>query len=246
MQTPDTSAAEALLALWERAAPAAQADRDDILLGAAHGMPPALPGARNAALLALRAQLFGKAQPLRCNCPRCAAVAEFTIDCEALAQTLQPADEALQPQQLDAGGYHLAFRMPDADDLRYAARQAADDDGFVRALLQRCITHCEDSEGHACTPHALPAPVAQALSHRMEALEPGASVSFDLTCPECGEAWNAPMPVGEVVWSELQARAERLLLDVDALARAYGWNEAQVLALSPVRRAAYLQLTGAA
>jgi hypothetical protein len=34
------------------------------------------------------------------------------------------------------------------------------------------------------------------------------------------------------------------LLDVDALARAYGWSEPQVLALSATRRAAYLQLIG--
>jgi hypothetical protein len=78
----------------------------------------------------------------------------------------------------------------------------------------------------------------------MEALEPGAAVTFDLTCPECGAQWSAPMDCGDVLWSELQVRAERLLLDVDALARAYGWSESQVLALSPTRRAAYLQLIG--
>jgi hypothetical protein len=90
----------------------------------------------------------------------------------------------------------------------------------------------------------MPASVADALSRRMESLEPGAAVSFDLTCPECGAQWNAPMDCADVVWSELQARAERLLLDVDALARAYGWSEPQVLALSATRRAAYLQLIG--
>ena len=53
------------------------------------------------------------------------------------------------------------------------------------------------------------------------------------------------MNAGDVLWSELQSRAERLLLDVDALARAYGWTEPEILALSSTRRAAYLQLTGA-
>jgi hypothetical protein len=48
-----------------------------------------------------------------------------------------------------------------------------------------------------------------------------------------------------MLWMRLQLAAERLLLDVDALARAYGWSEAQVLALPPLRRAAYLQMVGA-
>jgi hypothetical protein len=34
--------------------------------------------------------------------------------------------------------------------------------------------------------------------------------------------------------------AERCLDQVHTLARAYGWSEAQILALSPVRRACYL------
>ncbi len=36
--------------------------------------------------------------------------------------------------------------------------------------------------------------------------------------------------------------AEQSLVEVDALARAYGWTEAEIMQLSPTRRAAYLQL----
>ena len=41
---------------------------------------------------------------------------------------------------------------------------------------------------------------------------------------------------------EVQARARRLLREVDVLARAYGWTEADVLALSEQRRTAYLEI----
>ena len=85
-------------------------------------------------------------------------------------------------------------------------------------------------------------PVLDALSRHMEALDPGAGVSFALVCPQCGTCWDAQLDVGELVWQKLRAAAERLLLDVDALARAYGWTEPEVLRLSPVRRAAYLQM----
>ncbi len=235
-----------LLALWERAAQAAPLERDEALLGAMLESPPASLGARHAALLGLRSQLFGQRQLLRCHCPHCSEVSEFAIDCDALARTLLPADDAGQPQRLEAQGWHIEFRLPTAADLRAAASLATDDDGFVQALLQRCVTRCEQGKGVPCAPQELPAPVAAALSQRMEELEPGASVRFDLSCPHCAQSWLAPMDVGGVLWSELQARAERLLLEVDALARAYGWSETEVLALSPLRRAAYLQLVGAA
>ena len=43
------------------------------------------------------------------------------------------------------------------------------------------------------------------------------------------------MDVGEVAVGRAAAQAERLLLEVDALARAYGWTEPEVLALSAPR-----------
>ena len=232
-----------LLALWECAASALPLERDDALLHALDDEPPTSLGARNAALLGLRTRLLGRSQLLRCNCPACDAVAEFTVDCESLSQALLPAPEAMQPQRLDMAGFRIDFHVPSITDFRAAA--GVDDASFEQTLFQRCITRCERGDGSACAPDELPQPVADALSQRMEELEPGASVSFDLTCPECGHTWSATMDVGDVLWSELQTRAERLLLEVDALARAYGWSEEQVLALSPTRRAAYLQLVGA-
>jgi hypothetical protein len=37
------------------------------------------------------------------------------------------------------------------------------------------------------------------------------------------------------------ARAQRLLMEVHLLARAYSWRESDILAMSPARRNAYLQ-----
>jgi hypothetical protein len=47
------------------------------------------------------------------------------------------------------------------------------------------------------------------------------------------------------LWVELQRAAERTFVEIDALARAYGWAEKDVLGMSAMRRAAYLQLAGA-
>jgi hypothetical protein len=89
---------------------------------------------------------------------------------------------------------------------------------------------------------ALPPAVLDAISRRMEQLDPAASLSFAVACPQCGCEWDARLDLGELVWRKLQAAAERLLLDIDALARTYGWTEREVLSISPTRRAAYVQM----
>lgn len=235
-----------LLALWDRAAMLPPARRDDALLGSLFETPPTSLGARNAALLAVRARLFGGLLALRARCLECRAAVEFTIDCEELSRRLQPASEGGGAQVLELAGLHIVFRAPDVDDVREAARAADGGPVFVRTLLERCVLSCERDDHAPVAVAALPAAASEAISRRLEEIEPGASVSFALGCPECSASWNAPMDCGAVLWSELGAYAERLLLDVDALARAYGWSEGEVLALSPTRRSAYLQLVGAA
>jgi len=244
LDTVQTSAASELLDLWERVVATRPDERADALLAIPPEPPPSSLGARNAALLELRARLFGSAQPLYSACPACGVSTEFTVDCFAMARELRPSADAAREHRLEVDGLRIAFRMPVAADVRVAAAAALDRGAFVRAMLERCVTGCERDDGTPCEPWAIPASVATALSERMEAIEPGASVGFDLTCPECGARWSAHMDCGDVLWSELQARVERLLLDVDTLARAYGWSEAQVLALSATRRTAYLQLIG--
>lgn len=227
-----------LLALWERACAAGPGARDDALLG---DDAPVSLSARNAALLALRARLFGARQALLAACPRCGETLEFAVDCDALAHSLAPPPDAQPAHELRCAGYRVGYRAPDIGDWR-AATAAGD---FAAALMRRCVAHCEDADGAPCDCAALPAPVADALSDALDALEPGACVDFDLSCPECATRWSAPMDCGAVLYREVRTRAESMLVEVDALARAYGWSEAQVLALSPTRRAAYLQLVGA-
>jgi hypothetical protein len=72
--------------------------------------------------------------------------------------------------------------------------------------------------------------------------DPLAEVLVSLTCPECGTAFDADVDIASFVWSEVEARALRVLHDVGVLAGAYGWSEPEVLALSEPRRAAYLRL----
>jgi hypothetical protein len=57
----------------------------------------------------------------------------------------------------------------------------------------------------------------------------------------CGHE-TTQLDTAALLWDEITARAGALLHEVHRLASAYGWSEAQILALSPARRARYLAL----
>ena len=253
--------AEAALCLWERALGQAPWDRDDLLLNAAGAaaMQRTL-GARNAALMRLHAGWFGTRLDLLSTCPQCATTTEFAADSGALAPQLDSAPPAAS-QWLELDGHRVEFRVPDVDAVVNAthavrAEQAGqamqavppDSDDSARSFADELWSACVLSaarNGQPCSAAVLPEPVRLAVLQRMEVLDPGASVSFVLDCPACAARWQAPFDIGLALWRKLQDQAERLLIDVDTLARTYGWAQHEVLALSPLRRAAYLQLVRA-
>lgn len=225
-----------VLDLWERGVGLDRWRRDDALL--ADHAPRGL-GARNAALLALRNTLFDRVWPLKSSCPACETDCAFEIDSVALAEGLRLPGEAAGSSEwasFDWDGRALTARAPTVDDLTAIARMP-DGKGAVRALLGRCI-------GGDLDIAAVDDAAIDELGQRLERLDPAALVAFQLDCPACRHEWSAMLDVGEALWLELQRSAERTLADVDALARTYGWTEAEVMELSPARRAAYLQLVG--
>ena len=76
----------------------------------------------------------------------------------------------------------------------------------------------------------------------MAAHDPLAEVELALACPVCGHQWQLVFDVASFLWLRIEAQARRLLEEVHALARAYGWREADILAMSSGRRQAYLEM----
>jgi hypothetical protein len=230
-----------LLSLWEHGLVQSDIDRGDALLQAfdQSSLPQTL-GERTHRLLNLHALLFGDHVALRSQCPACGEDAQFDVDCQVLAAQMPP-PQVTTAQHLEVDGLAITFRLLDSADLREASTEL-DEEVFVRRLLERCVL--------SYTRDGTPVPADEwsksalgALSQRLEVLDPGASVSFALRCPRCATEWQAPFDCGQLLWQKVQSMAERLLLDVDTLARAYGWTESEVLSLSPIRRAAYVQMT---
>ncbi|MGW3268688.1 T4 family baseplate hub assembly chaperone [Streptomyces sp. NPDC001056] len=233
--------AATLLATWEAGLAEAPAGRALLLHGTARpdldaaALPVVPLGEREHDLLALRRALFGERMQVRLDCHACGADMEFELDAGEFARSL---DRPGRPVvQLAEDGWDIVFRLPAAADLT-AAACAADP---RTALLARCLV----SAAHDGTPRAadaLPAPVQRRIAEAVEAADPGADVTLNVGCPECGAPTRAELDIASYLWTELDAWARDVLLDVHLLATAYGWSEPEILALSPLRRRYYLEL----
>lgn len=233
--------ATAVLDAWERGRALAPARRALLLLGliGAEADPAGLSvGQRDGLLLDLRARMFGAHAAALAACPACGEQLELAFELDDLRAS-PPADPSA-PVELHDGEYRLRATPPTAADL-LAIEQYGGLAERRAALLERCLlaAHRDDQPLPA---HALPAPLVAQLAARLAAADPQADVQLALGCPACGHSWSALFDIVAFLWRELDAWARRTLHDVHTLARAYGWREAEILALSPERRALYLEL----
>jgi hypothetical protein len=110
-----------------------------------------------------------------------------------------------------------------------------------RQLLQRCIVQI-DRSGERIGSDQLPLAVLQQLSAQIAEIDPQAEIILTPICPACEHTWQVLFDIVTFFWTELSDRARRLMQEVYLLARSYGWREADILAMSPLRRQFYLEL----
>ncbi len=195
-------------------------------------------GERDRRLLELREALFGPRLSCRSACPRCAEPVEMTVEIAALS-----ADTGYNPRSTSdvrAAAGQLRVRPPTARDLA-AAADGVDVDGLRERLLRRCVVLAGAGDE---APELSPADATLVIA-AMAAADPSADLRLALDCPACGRSWSEVFDIVTFLWTELDDWAGRQLRDIHALAFAYGWSEAEILALSPARRARYLELVDA-
>jgi hypothetical protein len=90
----------------------------------------------------------------------------------------------------------------------------------------------------------LPAEVVSGIAESMAQADPLADIQLKIDCPSCRHRWRAAFDIVSFLWTEIEAWAGRMLSEVHTLARAYGWREAEILALSATRRQFYLEMVG--
>ncbi|HKE00072.1 MAG TPA: hypothetical protein VKE69_03620 [Planctomycetota bacterium] len=226
-----------LLDAWERARSLARPWRELALLAGTSGEPAdrlaRLPiGERDRRILALRELVFGARLDSETTCPACGARLEIELDASTLR--VPSRDEADSGARVLAEDWDVSFRLPDSGDLAGCG-------GAASVLLERCVVEAT-RDGVAVAPRSLPPAVRELVVSRIAELDPQADVTIDLDCSECAHRWSAAFDPSAYLLSELEGWAERLLEEVDRLARAYGWSEAEILALGPYRRRRYLEL----
>lgn len=205
-------------------------------------------GARDSLLFALREQTFGSSLRGYAECPECANRLRFTSDTRALRIPAGVGALDQAPSVLVCGEWELEFRLLDSRDLlKVAAASRGDVDSARNELLLRCITSAR--RGGVIVPpgelrRGLPEEVVRELVAALAARDPQAEVLLSLSCPSCGHAFVTAFDIGSFLFTEVAAQARILLSEVDALARAYGWREHEILGMSALRRRHYLRLVG--
>ena len=219
----------ALLTVWQEGEARHPIDRALLLLAAA--LPDwswaelaAMPiGRCDGLLLQLRAATIGPRLDMLAACPACNELLEFGADTEEMTVVdalALPADPP--PVATPAGDYPL--RYIDSVALAEAARGSRHD---ARGGLAAAAT-----DGDVST---------EVVAAALASADPQADLLFTLDCRQCGHHWAADFDIGDFFWREISGLAKRLLDDVRELTAHYGWSEAEVMAMSPVRRRHYLE-----
>jgi hypothetical protein len=222
------------LEIWENGARRHPLDRALLMLAAAlpdtwyEDLADWPLGRRNQSLAQLRCRCFGDRLPCRAACRNCGEPLEFELDGSMLAGG-RDEQSAAAPILVN----ERSFRLPTSRDLAKVAREADP----AQAALQLAA--------HCLLP---PAEVAdwtvqevEAIGEEMARADPMAEILVSAQCPECGEAAEETLDIASFLWDEIAARARRRLLEIHALASAYGWSEAEILALSEARRGLYFE-----
>jgi hypothetical protein len=95
-------------------------------------------------------------------------------------------------------------------------------------------------------PTDAPDDVAAEIGAVLDAADPLVDIVVRTACPACGQAVELPVDLEGELLARARRDQDRILEDVAALAGAFHWSEAEILALPRARRARYLELAGLA
>jgi hypothetical protein len=225
------------LSLWENGHRRHSLDRAMLALGAAlpetareelAGWPL---GRRNRALIELHGRCFGSKLSGFTACLDCGEKLEVEVKGRALAGPEPVREGEDGPLILFKGE---TFRIPCTRDLAGVAREA-----HPRVAAVRLIEACRVGTGRR--DDWLDDDLEE-VGERLAEADPLAEIRLRLRCPACGREGDQVLDITAFIWAEMEARVRRLLLDIHALASAYGWGEAEILSLSESRRALYLEM----
>jgi hypothetical protein len=241
-------AARDLLSAWELGLPCSIPQRGIVLLGAlsprrsVEDLLGMSLGERDERLLEAHRLLFGQRLSSVVTCPSCSVELELDLSVDDLLAAAER-DDGAGELEVEADGWVVRGRPLSVRDVLDAA--VLDADGGRALLLSRSIdsvTPAGEDESAPIDSVPLPNEVEAAFLGELARRNPTGALDIEQTCPDCAHVWTTPFDAVGYLWAEIHGWAQRMLREVHSLARAYGWRESDILALSPVRRAAYLDM----
>jgi hypothetical protein len=237
--------AAGVLALWDLGSRLAPAERATAALGVAlpgrswSELGEVSLGLRDRLLLGLLGVDASSTIEGVFDCPDCAETMELSVPCGQFLNTAA----SPEPEAFKHDGWLIRWRLPNGEDMAAASRLEPYADAAAH-LFARCVLDVTGPAG--CTTLADTPPAVRAgLVERIEAWDALTDIRLDAVCPNCDAPHSVDLDIPTLAWDEITARAHALLREVHLLARAYGWTESEVMALSTRRRRAYLRLADA-
>jgi hypothetical protein len=186
-------------------------------------------GQRDRILAALHERVFGPRVAATLQCGVCEQPFDVAFMlpalCEHVRATAAKGVRVLPDGSLEHEG--LRFRLPNGLDELEVATLPPDEAGG--ALAARCLDP------------STTAPFER-LEQAMTAVDPLIDLTLPATCAECGAAQSMRFAIqGHFLGSLTNAR-RRLTEDVHALASAYGWSRAEILAMRSATRREHVDL----
>lgn len=235
--------AQEVLGVWDRGRAAGGPVRRTLellwLAGAAGSPndPAALPvGERDAQLLAVYEDLFGRELAALVTCTTCGEELEVKVPVESVRT--EPPARASEWHRIEGEAGAVEFRLPNSSDLLAVAAVRGVELRRLQ-LLERLVRR----EQRETEPHAsLTEELAGTIERRMAELDPQAEIWLELRCDVCQTAFSSLFDIGSFLWAELDGWARRTLGEVHLLARGYGWSETSILRLDARRRQMYVEM----
>lgn len=214
------------LGLIEQGSRLAALDRAVLLAATLGGVSGASAAAmpidrRDRVLIDARLATFGRDIAFFARCPHCDEGNEADFDLAVLPEAA-PAEGVVA----SVGGREVVLRAPNSATIARAVMNARPD---------LVIEDIVDADARSDDP-AWRGEVEDALAGAFPLLD----VRFELTCGACESTFDVRFDIVAWLWREIETVASRAIDTVDRLARAYGWSEREILALSPARRGLYI------
>ena len=233
-----------LLAVWEQGLKKEPPERALSLLASAcpdvsrEALAGLSVGRRDAVLLKLREWAFGREMTSNAACENCGQLLEMTLDISRLRHA--SGDTVAPPEfPVTSGSYELRMRLPNTADL--LACSGTEPAEIPRQIFARCLL-AATLESKGVSADQLPEEAVQAAIEEMAKTDPQANLEIEISCGACGHQWRELFDIVSFFWTEIDAWAKRMLREIHVLASAYGWSEAEILNLSPLRRHCYLEM----